>query len=382
MVTIGVIAAVLLGFTWFGYPALMRVLAAMRERKVAMGQIEERPRIAVLVASRDAPDAIAARVANLRDTDWPSEQLAVYVALDLGSMAGGPHGPAAADFLSAVAAAVGEGATVVRGGSPGGKASALNAGMTAISEATVVLTDTHQRFDRRTIPELVAALDADERLGAVSGALRTREPTERPTLADHYWSYEKRLRYDEAAVHSTVGVTGAVYAVRRALYPSLPAGLILDDLFVPMSIVLRGRRVGFTERAIASDTRRFSTEQEYRRKVRTLTGVWQLCAWLPQVLLPGRNPIWIQFVSHKLLRLLTPYLAVICAVAMGWVVLPLIHAVHPLVLPLGAAVGAAILVAPGVGQRVRNVLHTIGAMQAAIVVASVNAVRGRWAVWR
>ena len=46
-------------------------------------------------------------------------------------------------------------------------------------------------------------------------------------------------------------------------------------------------------------------EQEFRRKVRTLTGVLQLCAWLPRLLVPIRNPVWVQFVSHKLLRLLT-----------------------------------------------------------------------------
>ena len=52
-----------------------------------------------------------------------------------------------------------------------------------------------------------------------------------------------------------------------------------------------------------------SLAQDARTKgaVRTLTGVIQVCAWLPGVLNPLRNRIWLQFVFHKLLRLLTPY---------------------------------------------------------------------------
>ncbi len=305
----------------------------------------------------------------------------MYVALDVGSLPGGVGGAAALAYAAAVGQAVGDRCTVLSGDAPGGKASALNAGLRSIPEEFLVLTDTHQRFRATTIPGLIQALVADPTFGAVSGALQTREPGERAGLADHYWRLEKLLRRDEAIVHSTVGVTGAVYAVRRALYPQLPEGLILDDLFVPMTIVLGGHRVGFVESAIATDTRRFTTEQEYRRKVRTLTGVWQLCAWLPAVLVPGRNPIWGQFVAHKLLRLATPYLAFAALVALAVLAVPVIHAMAPWALPAAIGLAVAAMLAPGIGAKVRNLLHSLLAMQAAIVMATVNGLRGRWAVW-
>ena len=46
---------------------------------------------------------------------------------------------------------------------------------------------------------------------------------------------------------------------------------------------------------------------EFRRKVRTLSGNFQLVSRLPAALLPWKNPVWIQFVSHKLFRLLVPW---------------------------------------------------------------------------
>jgi poly-beta-1,6-N-acetyl-D-glucosamine synthase len=385
MLVLGFAAVIVLGFTWGGYPLLMRGLARAQarrsgQRRAVDDELPPEP-IVVLIASREGPVEIADRVRNVRNSLWPSDMLRVVVSLDVGALPQGPSGPAALAAIAAAESELAGEAEVIPGDAPGGKASALNAGMRAIDTGIVVLTDTGQRFEPETIPTLIHALRRDTRLGAVSGALLTSSAGRRRGAVDLYWRLEKLLRRDEAIVHSTVGVTGAVYAVRRALYPQLPDGLILDDLFVPMTIVLGGHRVGFVESAIATDTRRFTTEQEYRRKVRTLTGVWQLCAWLPAVLVPGRNPIWGQFVAHKLLRLATPYLALAAVVALAALIVPVVHARAPWALPAAIAVAVAAMLAPGIGARVRNLLHSLLAMQAAIVMATVNGVRGRWAVW-
>ena len=70
-----------------------------------------------------------------------------------------------------------------------------------------------------------------------------RRRTLRSTIADGvglYWKYEKQLRRLESAVGSTLGATGAIYAIRRALYRPLPADTILDDVLTPMRVVLAG----------------------------------------------------------------------------------------------------------------------------------------------
>src|SRR5439155_20972704 len=67
-----------------------------------------------------------------------------------------------------------------------------------------------------------------------------------------------------------------------------------------------GKRVGFAPLAVATDVWSGSDATELARKVRTLTGNYQLIAWMPWVLHPGKNRVWWQFMSHKVLRLLTP----------------------------------------------------------------------------
>ncbi len=51
---------------------------------------------------------------------------------------------------------------------------------------------------------------------------------------------------------------------------------------------------------------------EFQRKTRTLAGNYQILRLEPRLLIPFVNPVWLQFVSHKLGRLLVPY--ALCAI--------------------------------------------------------------------
>jgi hypothetical protein len=104
-----------------------------------------------------------------------------------------------------------------------------------------------------------------------------------------------------------VGVTGSICALRRDLFRPMPPGTILDDVYWPLQIAMQGYRVIHDERAHAYDFLPDRHVDEFRRKLRTLSGNFQLLARLPSALVPWSNPIWFQFLSHKLLRLITPW---------------------------------------------------------------------------
>jgi hypothetical protein len=124
--------------------------------------------------------------------------------------------------------------------------------------------------------------------------------------AGAYWKYEAAIRRWEGRAGSTVGVSGALYAIRKSDMEPMPAETILDDVLVPMRLRLLGKRVVFEPEAKAFD-RAAESGREFQRKVRTLSGNLQLLALLPALLVPGKNPSWFDFVCHKLLRLLVPY---------------------------------------------------------------------------
>lgn len=368
MLSVAIGSAIAVGIIWFGYPLVVAALAAVLGRRSAPQALGERT-VSVIIATVDDPAVIEGRVADVLATAYPAALLEVVVGIDAK---GDP---------AAYAARLDPRVRVVAGDAPGGKAATLNAAVRAATGEVLVFTDAAQRFEPSTIGLLVEAL-RDPAFGAVSGALSIGRDGAPQTLAERYWLFEKWLRRQEALLHSTVGVTGAVYAMQRRCWAPLPAGLILDDVYGPMRIVLAGWRIGFEPRARAYDERRFPPAQELRRKARTLTGVLQLCAWLPAILVPWRNPIWAQFVFHKLLRLATPYLLLVGAVAFGGWVATGAGTGRPLlgVVVLGGAAAAAGLVT-AVVPRVRRALAMALAMQAAVVRATVNGLRGHWDVW-
>ena len=355
--------------TWLVYPASIFVLARLR-RQPSSATSAAQPVVSAILATCDDATTIRRRVQNLLASQYPSERIEVIVAIDAARRG------ATVEELSDLDPRV----RAVLGDTSGGKAAALNAGVRAARGEVLVFADSAQTFAADAVAQLVFALN-DARFAAVSGALDVGRAGS-SNVSERYWAYERALRAAEARLDSAVGVTGAIYAMRRALWEPLPAGLILDDVYSPMRLVIAGWRIGFTEQARAYDPRQFSPADEYRRKVRTLTGVIQLCAWLPVVLNPLKNPIWIQFVCHKLLRLLTPYFVVLGFIGGAWVVLTRLSAdaLLRVLLPVIIAAVAALAI-----RRVRNAakarLAWMLALQSAAVVATVNGARGRWNVW-
>jgi cellulose synthase/poly-beta-1,6-N-acetylglucosamine synthase-like glycosyltransferase len=368
---LGLFSVLALAAIWGGYPLVVRALGGLRRRRVRAGT-PEATTVSVIIASSDEQGAIRARVANVLETSFPEDRLEVVVALDA----------VRARCTPAELADIDPRVTVLVGDAAGGKASNLNAAVRAATGEMLVFADTAQRFEATAISELVREF-ANPRIGAVSGMLELPGAEGKRNLAENYWRYERWLRHWEARVHSCVGVTGAIYAMRRSLWRPLPAGLILDDVYTPMRLVLEGWRIGFTESAVARDTRRFAAGQEYTRKVRTLTGVIQVVAWLPGVMNPLRNTIWLQFVVHKLLRMLTPYFAALMLISGVWIVGRMVMA-SSIGIPVLASLGAMILLLcliPNVRGALRAQIAWGVAMQSSIVVATVNGVRGRWNVW-
>jgi poly-beta-1,6-N-acetyl-D-glucosamine synthase len=290
------ISATLLAYTFVGYPALVWLASRLRPRPVRAGGAQ--PRVSVLLAACDEERNIAARLENLLASDYPADRLEILVASD-GSI----------DATVARARAFERRGVRVFDLAPRrGKPAALNVLSRAASGDVLVFTDARQRFDPNTLRALVAPL-ADPDVGGVSGELLFVTDPHRGSVGfgvGLYWRYETLIRRAESRVHSTVGATGAVYAIRRSLFQPLPDDTILDDVWIPLRVVAGGRRVVLESAARAYDRASTTAGQELARKVRTLAGNFQLFARERWLLDPFRNPIFFQTLSHKALRLLTP----------------------------------------------------------------------------
>jgi cellulose synthase/poly-beta-1,6-N-acetylglucosamine synthase-like glycosyltransferase len=186
-----------------------------------------------------------------------------------------------------------------------GKTACLADAIARARGEVLVFTDVRQRFAPGAVRALIAAL-GDPRVGAAGGELHLRDADGFARTQDAYWRYERWIRRNESRSGSVMGVSGALYAVRRADMPLPPPGLVLDDLWVPLKLMQRGLRVVLVGAAIAWDEASRDPRAEAARKRRTLAGNWQLIARWPQLLVPGLAPSWWRLVSHKWLRLAMP----------------------------------------------------------------------------
>ena len=290
-------AVALIFYTYAGYPIWLLLMPRVQKRP-SSGQLSNL-QVSVIIAAHNEEVNIVRRVANLNEQSYPKESLEIIVVSDGSSD----------NTVAALKRIEGANLKVIELTQNRGKAVALNTGVAHSSADIIVFTDARQTFASNAIERLVsnfAALD----VGVVCGELCFVTDGKSMVQAEMgaYWKYEKWIRKAESDVGSVVGATGAIYAIRRKLYSPLPEGTILDDVLTPLKIVMKGFRCIFDNSALAHDVVSTSVSQEWKRKLRTLAGNWQLLSLCPPLLNPVKNPVWWRFFSHKILRLVMPFL--------------------------------------------------------------------------
>ena len=290
------IALLITLWVYAGYPALLLVWRAIGRRPVRKRYYE--PTVSIVIAMHNESDRVRAKMENCLSLDYPSDKLEIVVSLDAPTDG--------TDVLLEPYEAYG--VKSVHSSRRRGKAAAINSALTLATGEIVVFADARQRFASNALKELTANF-ADASVGAVSGELilLDKDGREAADGVGLYWRYEKALRAMESEISSVPGTTGAIYAIRRDLFSPMPDGTILDDVLIPMRIVISGKRAIFEPAARAYDQVTQSPELEYQKKTRTLMGNYELITHSPELLIPWRNPIIVQFLSHKVGRLIVPY---------------------------------------------------------------------------
>jgi cellulose synthase/poly-beta-1,6-N-acetylglucosamine synthase-like glycosyltransferase len=290
-------------YPYFVYPALLVLLRRVVPRPARKAPIE--PTVSLLVAAFNEEDVIAAKIENAMALDYPVDRLETVVASDGSS-----------DGTNAIASRLADGNRVRLLAFPTnrGKLMALNDAVSQLTGEIVVFSDASCMLEPESIRVLVSNF-ADPSVGAVSGAYLVRNPGQSALgkQEDFYWRFETSLKAAEGEVSSTLGAHGALYAVRRELYPFPEKGLINDDFVIPLRIVARGFRAVYEPGAVAVEE---AHEMEgFRRRVRIATGNIQQLGELPRLLLPPRPLPLFFFISHKAMRLLVPLAMLTCLVA-------------------------------------------------------------------
>jgi glycosyltransferase involved in cell wall biosynthesis len=305
-------------YTYAGYPLLIVLLARMRPRPWTCKPLQTT--VSIVIAVHNGASLLPWKIEHLLALDPDLITEVIFVS------------DGSTDATNAILEAIQDPrARTIILPQQAGKAVAVNHGIAAATGDIILFTDIRPRIEPGAIAALVSNF-ADPTVGCVAGELLV-QPSDTheaaaATVGGLYWRYEQAIRNAEAAFDSPVGVYGGFYAARRTLVRPAPAGLILDDMFQPLSIIRQGYRSVVDRSALVIDTWPARTNDEFNRKVRTLAGNFQLIARAPWIL-SLRNRVLFQLVSHKLLRLVVPYFlllmllsaCVLAAHSTGWAII-------------------------------------------------------------
>lgn len=261
------------------------------------------PTISVVIAAHNEAKNLPIKFQSLSEMDYPSDKIEWIVVSDGSS-----------DNTQAVSAEWFEGhdnRTLLHLDTPHGKCGALNEGVARATGEIILFMDARQPVSANAAKRLIPFL-LDPQIGAATGELVLSDDSSLEAANfGLYWRYEKWIRDNQSRLFSTTGVTGALYAIRRADFKPNPLGTLLDDFDTPVGLLKEGKRTVFVPGAYAFDSAADDIHQEFRRKVRNLGGNWQSFSRNSWLYNPSKNPVWLQFMSHKFGRLIVPWALIV-----------------------------------------------------------------------
>lgn len=293
-------------YTFIGYPIILLLLTKNKNSTALLPidiDIETYPELSVVICIYNGADKLEARINNILTSNYPENKLSIIVVSD-----GSTDSPEKVINKMALS-----NVKLIHYNENKGKTYAINIGVAEVKTSLIAFADVRQTFCPNALKYLTLQFK-DSKVGAASGNLKILSSDNKSEDPGLYWRYEKWIRQNESKIHSLLGVTGAIYMARTALIPEVPHNSLLDDMFIPLCMVKKGYKIKFVEEAVAYDQSSATLKEEFYRKVRTLAGNFQLLTQLPWLLSPVKNPLFWQFLSHKVMRLFMPYALIIALI--------------------------------------------------------------------
>ena len=299
---IGLISFLGIAQTYILYPLSLFLFGKKRQVKPALSTNFD---IAVVIAAYNEENVIEKKIQSVLATSYPLDKLVIYVGSD-----------ASTDRTNEIVANFGAQQPnvqlkIFQGRT--GKAGIINSIIEQCKEELLILTDANVFFTPSTIPNLVRHFSEKETHQVCANILKISDRNENiQALEKGYLLVENQIKLRESASWGFVmGAEGGCYAIRRTAYTPIPPNFYMDDFFVTMSVIANKGRVVFDEDAICYEDLPTESTEEFKRKIRISIGNFQNLVAFKKLLWPFWSAIAYSFISHKILRWLTPFFLIL-----------------------------------------------------------------------
>ncbi len=309
------IAVVVTGYAYVGYPLALWIASALRRRGPGVPTIAdwhatgEWPSVSITLPVHNEERVVARTLDAILALEYPKDRLHVLVVSD-----------ASTDRTDEIVRGYADrGVELVRLPERSGKSAAENAARRHLRGELVVNTDASVRLDPSALKRLVVAF-ADPTVGIASGRdVSVANPGDLVNVGEsRYVGYEMWVRDLETHLGGIVGASGCFYASRTPLHMEIVPEAQSRDFAASLAAREQGFRSVAIHAAVCYVPRTSSIRREYHRKVRTMTRGLETLFFKRRLLNPLRYGFFAwKLLSHKLARWLVPWALVIGAAGLG-----------------------------------------------------------------
>jgi cellulose synthase/poly-beta-1,6-N-acetylglucosamine synthase-like glycosyltransferase len=299
--------AALVVYAYAGYPILLAALRRLRPRVLESGSWK--PSVTVIVAAYNEEKEIAKKLELLLDVAYPEDRLQLLVVSDHST-------DRTHEIVEGFAA---RGVELLILPERGGKTAAQNYAVPQARGEILIFTDATTLFPPNMVEKLVESF-VDPRVGCAGAQLvyQSEGGTAVGRGGGLYWRYETMVKRLESEINSLIGVSGALYAIRRELYQPIEPELI-SDFVIALDTFARGHVTVYAPEAIAYEKTLEEADREFKMRTRVIVRSINALVHRWRILNPFRYGLFaVQVFSHKVLRYLVPELLIVAFLASVW----------------------------------------------------------------
>jgi cellulose synthase/poly-beta-1,6-N-acetylglucosamine synthase-like glycosyltransferase len=365
-------AAVLLAlYAYVGYPALLRLLSALRRPRGRPSFPSQWPMVTITIPAYNEAAQIRGLIESLLALDYPADRRQVLIVSDASD-------DGTDEIVQEYA---GRGIELLRTAQRGGKTAAENIARPHVKGEIVINTDASIRIHPGALKPMIACF-SDPSIGVASGRDVSVANTGDQANAGEsgYVGYEMQIRSLETRIDGIIGSSGCFYAIRSHLHNTHLPGTLSRDFASALIAKEHGYRAVSVDEAVCFVPRTASLHREYNRKVRTFARGMQTLMYKRHLLNPFKFGLfaWMLF-SHKVCRWLVPWAAVMAVPALA-VLAPTYWWAATLLVAAGVCSALAwagwLRARAGSTPRVLSLLAFIAAGNVSVLRATIKAVRG------
>ena len=297
------ISIFLILYAYVGYPLLLAIWSSLKQKADYSSDAKKLPKISMLISAFNEEDVISEKLENIKAMNYPAHLLEVFIGSDCSD-----------DMTNKLITESNiSNLRLIEFEERRGKPAVLNDLAEMANGDILAFSDANSMFEPDALLKLIEPF-SDSSIGGVVGNLSydiSNIENSGGLGETLYFKYENIVKRLESEIHSTIVANGAVYVIRKDLYTKIPfTRLVMDDMFIPLSIVQKGFRIFFRKDVYVSESPSLSVREEYQKKVRIVAGGMEVIKQFHSLLHPKFGFISFALWSHKIIRWMVPFMLV------------------------------------------------------------------------